>query len=160
MMRQPPERRSGTWQHGARSTTYLSTSARLRRWLWRKLWRKSPASSSSVCSSSRQRDSAVNAAQKRLYFLRRLKKFGMSAKTPTNIYRCTIESILSGCITAWFSSCSTADRKALRGWWRQWSASSAAISLPCKALQRGPVQENVLKQRSGTSYRLLYIEVA
>jgi len=29
-------------------------------------------------------------------------------------YRCTIESILSGCITVWFSSCSAPDRKALQ----------------------------------------------
>ena len=63
---------------------------------------------------SRQVDSAVKTAQKRLYFLRRLKKFGMSAKTLSNFYRCTIESILSGCITAWYGSCSAADRKALQ----------------------------------------------
>src|SRR4029434_1975330 len=58
-----------------------------------------------------QADSAVKTAQK---LLRRLKKFGMSAKTQTNFYRCTIESVLSGCITAWYGSCSAADCKALR----------------------------------------------
>uniref|UniRef100_A0A8C5BDP5 Alkylated DNA repair protein AlkB homologue 8 N-terminal domain-containing protein n=1 Tax=Gadus morhua TaxID=8049 RepID=A0A8C5BDP5_GADMO len=63
---------------------------------------------------SMQAGSAVKTAQKRLYFLRRLKKFGMSSKTLTNFYRCTIESILSGCITAWYGSCSAADRKALQ----------------------------------------------
>ena len=63
---------------------------------------------------SMQAGSAVKTAQKRLYFLRRLKKFGMSAKTIINFYRCTIESILSGCITAWYGSCSAADRKALQ----------------------------------------------
>ena len=63
---------------------------------------------------SMQADSAVKTAQKRLYFLRRLKKFGMSSKTLKNFYRCTIESILSGCITAWYGSCSAADRKALQ----------------------------------------------
>ena len=36
------------------------------------------------------------------------------AKTLKNFYRCTIESILSGCITAWYGSCSAADRKALQ----------------------------------------------
>ena len=61
---------------------------------------------------SRQADSAVKTAQMRLYFLRRLKKFGISAQTLTN--RCTIESILSGCITAWFGSCSAADCIALQ----------------------------------------------
>ena len=35
---------------------------------------------------------------KRLFFLRRLKKFGMDS----NFYRCTIESILTGCITVWY----------------------------------------------------------
>ena len=39
-------------------------------------------------------------AHQRLYFLRRRSKFGMSATTLTNFHRCTIESILSGCITA------------------------------------------------------------
>ena len=35
-----------------------------------------------------------------LFNLRRLKKCGLAPKTLTNFYRCTIESILSGCITA------------------------------------------------------------
>ena len=38
----------------------------------------------------------------------------MSATTLTNFYRCTIESILSGCITAWYGSCSAQDRKKLQ----------------------------------------------
>ena len=32
----------------------------------------------------------------------------------TNFYRCTIESILTGCITVWYGSCTAKDRKALR----------------------------------------------
>ena len=44
-------------------------------------------------------DGVVKKAQHRLFNLRRLKKFGLSPKTLTNFYRCTIESILSGCIT-------------------------------------------------------------
>jgi hypothetical protein len=35
-------------------------------------------------------------------------------KALTNFYRCTIESILSGCITAWYGSCSAHNRKALQ----------------------------------------------
>eukprot|EP00061_Rhincodon_typus_P005326 g24698.t1 len=35
-----------------------------------------------------------------LYFLRKLRKFNTSTMTLANVYRCTIESILSGCITA------------------------------------------------------------
>jgi hypothetical protein len=36
--------------------------------------------------------------------LRRLKKLGLSPKALTNFYRCTIESILSGCITSWYGN--------------------------------------------------------
>ncbi|CDQ96034.1 unnamed protein product [Oncorhynchus mykiss] len=32
----------------------------------------------------------------------------------SNFYRCTIESILSGCITAWYGNCSAHNRKALQ----------------------------------------------
>jgi hypothetical protein len=49
---------------------------------------------------STQTDSVVKKVQQRLFNLRRLKKFGLSPKTLTNFYRYTIESILSGCITA------------------------------------------------------------
>ena len=59
-------------------------------------------------------DSVVKKSQQRLFNLRRLKKFGLSPKTLTNFYRCTIESILSGCITAWYGNCTALDRKALQ----------------------------------------------
>eukprot|EP00061_Rhincodon_typus_P017368 g46039.t1 len=49
--------------------------------------------------------------QKRFFFLRWFREFGMSKGTLTNFYRCTIESILSGCITAWYNNCSAQDRK-------------------------------------------------
>jgi gmma-aminobutyric acid receptor subunit gamma len=35
-------------------------------------------------------------------------------KTQTDFYRCTIESILSGCITAWYSNCTASNRRALQ----------------------------------------------
>ena len=50
-------------------------------------------------------DSVVEKAQQRLFNLRRLKKFGLSSKTLTNFYRCTIKSILPGCITTWYGNC-------------------------------------------------------
>jgi gmma-aminobutyric acid receptor subunit gamma len=56
----------------------------------------------------------VKKAQQRLFNLRSLKKFGLSPKTLTNVYRCTIESILSGCITAWYGNCSAHNCKALQ----------------------------------------------
>ncbi|XP_064865159.1 uncharacterized protein LOC115108497 isoform X2 [Oncorhynchus nerka] len=59
-------------------------------------------------------DSIAKKAQQRLFNLRRLKKFGLSPKALTNFYRCTIESILSGCITAWYGNCSAHNRKALQ----------------------------------------------
>jgi hypothetical protein len=31
-----------------------------------------------------------------------------------NVYSCTIKSILTGCITAWYRNCSASDRKALQ----------------------------------------------
>uniref|UniRef100_A0A8K9XYQ4 Reverse transcriptase domain-containing protein n=1 Tax=Oncorhynchus mykiss TaxID=8022 RepID=A0A8K9XYQ4_ONCMY len=59
-------------------------------------------------------DRIVKKAQQRLFNLRRLKKFGLSPTALTNFYRCTIESILSGCITAWYGNCSAHNRKALQ----------------------------------------------
>ena len=53
-------------------------------------------------------------AQKRLYFLRRLRKANLPTSILTTFYRGTIESILSGAITAWFGNCTAADRKALQ----------------------------------------------
>ena len=53
-------------------------------------------------------------AQQRLFNLRRLKKFGLSRKALKHFYRCTIERILLGCITAWYGNCSTHNRKALQ----------------------------------------------
>ena len=36
-------------------------------------------------------------SQQRLFNLKRMKKFGWAPRTLQNVYRCTIESILSGC---------------------------------------------------------------
>eukprot|EP00061_Rhincodon_typus_P018262 g47365.t1 len=56
----------------------------------------------------------VKKAQQCHFFLRQLGKFGMSIGSLTNFYRCTIESIMSGCITAWYGTCSGQDRKKLQ----------------------------------------------
>ncbi|KAM9411693.1 uncharacterized protein ACWYII_026277 [Salvelinus alpinus] len=63
---------------------------------------------------SNHTDSVVKKAQQCLFNLRRQKKFGLSPKTLTNFYRCTIESILLGYITAWYGNCSAHNRKALQ----------------------------------------------
>ena len=57
-------------------------------------------------------DSVVKKAQQRFFNLRRLKKCGLSPKTLSNFYRCTIESILSGCITTWYGNCTVHNRRA------------------------------------------------
>jgi len=54
-------------------------------------------------------------------------------KPLTNLYRCTIESILSGCISAWLLVTGYWFTRPTGGWWRQRRASSAAISPPCRA---------------------------
>eukprot|EP00061_Rhincodon_typus_P001647 g15368.t1 len=59
-------------------------------------------------------DGTVRVAQQSLVFLRRLRKFGMSIRSFTNFYRCTIESLLSGCIMAWSGNCSAQDHKKLQ----------------------------------------------
>ncbi|KAI4902624.1 hypothetical protein NFI96_004127 [Prochilodus magdalenae] len=56
----------------------------------------------------------VRSARQRLFFLRRLRKFGVPPDIFTNFYRCTIESILTACITVWYGSCTAYDRKALK----------------------------------------------
>ncbi len=50
----------------------------------------------------------------RLFFLRRLRKFGTSPSILRSFYSCTVESILTGCITAWFGNSTAGNRKALQ----------------------------------------------
>jgi hypothetical protein len=52
--------------------------------------------------------------QQRLFNLRRLKRFVLSPKTLTNVYRSTIESILPRCITTWYGNCTDHNHKALQ----------------------------------------------
>eukprot|EP00061_Rhincodon_typus_P015950 g43906.t1 len=59
-------------------------------------------------------DATVKKTQQSFLFLRQLRKFGMSARTLNNFYRCTIESILSGCIMTWYCNCSAQDRRKLQ----------------------------------------------
>jgi hypothetical protein len=59
-------------------------------------------------------DSVVKKAQQQFFNIRRLKKFCLAPKTLTNFYRCTIESILSGCITAWYGNCTARNHRALQ----------------------------------------------
>ncbi|XP_031662242.1 uncharacterized protein LOC116357768 [Oncorhynchus kisutch] len=62
---------------------------------------------------SNHMDIVVKKARQRLLNLRMLKKFGLSTRCLTVFYRGTIKSILSGCITAWYSNSTAADCKSL-----------------------------------------------
>ncbi len=53
-------------------------------------------------------------AHQRLFFLRRLRKFGTSPRILRSFYSCTEESILTGSITAWFGNSTAGNRKALQ----------------------------------------------
>ncbi|TWW75006.1 putative RNA-directed DNA polymerase from transposon BS [Takifugu flavidus] len=58
--------------------------------------------------------SLVKKAHQRLFFLRTLKKHHLSSDILVNFFRCTIESILTSCITVWYGNCSASDQKALQ----------------------------------------------
>ena len=49
-----------------------------------------------------------------LFPFRTLKIFGMGPQILKRFYSCTVESILTGCITALYGNCSASDRKALQ----------------------------------------------
>ncbi len=59
-------------------------------------------------------DAVLKKTHQRLFFLRRLSKFGMSPSILRSFYTCTVESILTGCITAWFGNSTTGNHKALQ----------------------------------------------
>ncbi|XP_051507888.1 uncharacterized protein LOC127414139 [Myxocyprinus asiaticus] len=59
-------------------------------------------------------EAVVKKAHQRLFFLRRLRKFGMNRHILTRFYTCTVESILTGCITAWYDNSFALNRKALQ----------------------------------------------
>ena len=57
-------------------------------------------------SWSKHTKTVVKMARKHLFPRRRLKIFGMGPQILEKFYSCTIESILTGCITAWYGNCS------------------------------------------------------
>ena len=75
-------------------------------------------------------DSVVKKAQPSLFNLI-LKKFGLAPKT-LNFCRCTIGSILLGCITAWYSNCTPATARLSRRWCGLHNASPGANYLPSR----------------------------
>ncbi len=134
-MRRPTERRWVPWLNGARRTTSHSTSTRPRSWWWisgdraenthpspstRHLWsgvngfKFLGVHITEDLTWSTHTDAVLKKAHQRLFFLRRLRKFGMSPSILRSFYTCTVESILTGCITAWFGNSTAGNRKALQ----------------------------------------------
>lgn len=56
----------------------------------------------------------IKKAHTRLYFLRKLKKFGMKTKILSNFYRSIVESIVASSIIVWFGNCTVQQRKELQ----------------------------------------------
>ena len=56
----------------------------------------------------------VKRARPRLFLLRRLKHSAWASQILKTFYSCTIESILTGCITAWYGNCLASYHKALQ----------------------------------------------
>ena len=63
---------------------------------------------------SKHTKTVVKRARQNLLPLRRQKRFGMDPQILKSFHSCTIESILTGCITAWYGNCPASDRKALQ----------------------------------------------
>ncbi len=59
-------------------------------------------------------DAVLKKAHQHLFFLRRLRKFGTSPRILRSFYTCTVESILTGCITAWFGNSTAGNHRALQ----------------------------------------------
>ncbi len=60
-------------------------------------------------------DSVLKKTHQRLFFLRQLRKFGTSPSILRSFYTCTVESILTGCITTWFGNSTAGNRKLCKG---------------------------------------------
>jgi hypothetical protein len=65
-------------------------------------------------SWSKHTKTVVKRARQNFIPLRRLKRFGMGPQILKKFYSCTIESLLTGCITALYGSCSVSDHKVLQ----------------------------------------------
>ena len=63
---------------------------------------------------SKHTKTVVKSPRQNLFPLRRLKRFVMGPQILKRFYSCTIESILTGCITAWYGNCSASDHMALQ----------------------------------------------
>jgi hypothetical protein len=60
-------------------------------------------------SWSKLTKTVVKRARQPIFPLRRLKRFGMGPQILKKFYSCTIVSILTDCITAWYGNCLASD---------------------------------------------------
>jgi hypothetical protein len=65
-------------------------------------------------SGSKHTNTVLKRARQCLFPLRRMKRLGMDPQILKKFYSCTMESILTGCITAWYGNCLASDHKALQ----------------------------------------------
>ncbi len=98
---------------GARKTTSHSTSTKPRSWWW--IFRRQKDLHITedlkwVCSHKCSAEEGTITP----LFLRCLRKFGMSPHILHSFYPCTVESILTGCFTAWYGNSTSSNCKALQ----------------------------------------------
>ena len=65
-------------------------------------------------SWSKHTKTVMKKAQQHLFPLTRLKGFGMGHQILKKFYSCTIKSILTDCIPAWYGNCTASNHKALQ----------------------------------------------
>ena len=87
-------------------------------------------------------DSVAKKAKQCLFNLRRLKKCVLSPKNLTNFYRCTIASLLSGCITTWHGNCTAHNCRALQRVVRSAQTSPGANYLPAPQDTKKIIKDN------------------
>ena len=133
-MRQPLWRRSETWQCGARTTTSLNVIKTKEMIVDYRKKRTKHATNlidraaveqvdsfkflgvhiTNKLSWSKHTKTVWKKARQRLFPLRRRKRLVMGPQILKKFYSCTIKSILTGCITAWYGNCLASDRKTLQ----------------------------------------------
>ena len=69
---------------------------------------------SNTLSWSENITATVKKAEQRLYFIRSLKKAGLSCQQLTQVYRGLVEGVLEGGITVWYCNTTVKEKKALQ----------------------------------------------
>ena len=99
-------------------------------------------------------------ARQHIFRLRRLKKIGMGPQILKTFYSCTIESILTSCITAWYGNCSASDHKALQSVVRTAQFITGAKLPAIQELYNRRCQRNahkIVSYSSHPSHRLFFL---